>query len=306
MDEWESLLFQCSYGGILLDVVSTEDDVSRVLARHEFPFQDGAVLQDMGATPRSTQCEVVFIPTVGQKDNHINRLTTFLNFCNDAHRGAPPTFVHPLTGSYPALPEGISVSAASDARDFIKVSVTFVEAGLDPAAFETRGDESVGAGVAEVGVAREDVTGALLDPGLPDPLYSDPSVEDDSLSTAELWRDTVGITPREITLELNRISARINDEIDNFEVLTNVDRYPVYLAYLKLQASIRRAAELAIQTAPKLTEIVLKRTEPLLALMARIYGGRRALAQYTRTRELNDIPNPNRLEVGARLTIEQP
>jgi prophage DNA circulation protein len=307
MDEWQELLFEASYGGIPIDVVTTEDDVSRVLARHEYPFQDGAVLQDMGAAPRTTQCDVIFIPTVGQEDNHINRLTLFLTLLNEAHKlDEPPILVHPLTGSYPALPEGISISAGADARDFIRVSLTFVESGLDPAAFETVGDESVGAGVAEVSIAGGEVDAALAAPDLPDPIYSNPTVQADSLITAERWRDTIGITPREITLELNRIANRISDETEAMEVLTNVDRYPVYLAFLRLHAAIRRAAELAIQTRPKLTEITLARTEPLIAIMTRIYGGRRAMDFYTRTRELNDISNPARIPAGTKLTIEQP
>ena len=95
MDEWGDLLFEASYGGLLLDIISTDDDVSRALAIHKFPFRDGAVLQDVGAEPRQTTVSIIFLPIPTQDDNHINRLTTFLTLVNE---GVPQSFVHPLTG----------------------------------------------------------------------------------------------------------------------------------------------------------------------------------------------------------------
>jgi hypothetical protein len=312
MDEWSDLLFTASYSGIELDIVSTSDDVSRVLARHEYPFRDGAVLQDMGAAPRSTQCRIIFMPTSAQAadDNHISRVSDFLQIVSDAHAlDRPPNFIHPISGSYPALVEGLSFDATANERDFIVVNCTFVEAGLDPAAFTASGDESIETGVAEVDFARTGLSTALAgaDEGLGEAVAANPvTVHDDALTTAEGWAATPGITPRQVNLEMNEITNEINDEVDRLEVITRVDRYPTFLAFQRLHAAVRRAAELAIATGPTLTEHRVLRTEPLLALVTEIYGGTLAVDQYTRTRELNDIPNPGRIEAGTVLTIETP
>ena len=305
MDEWGELLFEASYFGTLIDIVSTDDDFSRALVEHKFPFRDGAVLSDMGAEPRSTSVRVVFIPTSDQELDHITRLIEFLNLLDDASSITPtPQFVHPIVGSYPALPRDISMSASAQDRDIISVSLTFVEDGLDPAAFESPGDQSISTGVAAVELARDDTNASLnaLVPDLDPPV----TVQDSAVTAAEGWRDDPGVTPRQVNLELNRITNKINDESDRLQVATRVDRYPIFLSFQRLHSAIRDSADLAIATGPSLLEHIVQRTEPLVSIMTQIFGGTVAIDQYNRTRELNDIDNPARIEAGTTLIIEQP
>lgn len=314
MDEWADLLFQASYDGFVFDCVSTDDDVSRVLAEHVYPFRDGAVLQDMGAEPRRMSCSIVFIPTEDQSANHIDRFATFKLVLDAAHtRDQPPVLVHPLTGAFRALPGPIRFSATAEQRDFISVEVEFVEAGLDPAAFTTTDDQSVGSGVVATETARDDVDNAVTDvdadadPDLADELEAEPlTVQDDALTLAESWENNADITPRQVNLELNQITNTIIEESLRLQVATNVRRYPMFLALQNLHAAIRFAAELAIATGPKLFEYVVPRTEPLLSICQTVYGGTQALERYTRARELNDVINPSRVPAGTKLTLEQP
>ncbi len=303
MDEWSELLFSARFGSVeQLDILKTDDDVSNEIVEHRFPFSDGAVLQHTGVVPRTTDCTLIFVPRKTQLTNHLQRLVEFLN---EAKSVKPLTFVHPLTGSYQANARGIKFSANANSRARVDLSVTFIEAGLEPAAFESNLDFSVGAGVALVNDAKLDVDAAIAaDPSLPAQLES-PVVQDDALSVATVWRD-VETNQRDINLELNRIANRISDETTNFKVATNVSRYPVFLAMQRLHGAIRTAADLAIQTAPELTQHLTVRSESLLSLMTDLYGGEDALDKYDRTRDLNNIRNPARIEAGTTLTIETP
>ena len=312
MDEWQDLLFTASYGGVLFDCLSTDDDVSRVLARHEYPFRDGAVLQDMGGAPRTTNCEIIFIPTAEQTRDHLDRFKRFANLLDAAHSETPtPLLVHPLTGAYRALPEGVSFKGDAGARDVVRLTVNFVERGLDSAAFRTTNDQSVASGVVAVENSVTGLDSVLADvsgdPTLEAELAAEPvTVGDDALTTAQGWENNDDLTPRQVNLELNAITNTIVDESLRLEVATDVRRYPTYLAFQRLHSAIRFAADLAIQTTPKLFELRVARSEPLLAIVTDIYGGTTALDRYTRARQLNDIPNPGNVPAGTLLTLEQP
>lgn len=311
-DEWQELLFSASYDGVLFDVVSTSDEVSRVLARHEYPFRDGAVLQDMGGAPRETRCEIVFIPTSEQTDNHLERFKAFKNLLDAAH-GADlaPVLVHPLTGAYRALPENIQFQGNANERDQVSLSVTFVESGLDAAAFTTTADQSVASGVVATEGAATGLADALADVDgdtvIAAELAAEPvTVGDTALTVVSAWENNESLTPRQVNLELNAITNEITRDALRLQVASDVRRYPTYLALQRLHAAVRFAAELAIETAPKLFEHTVERTEPLLAIMTDVYGGSGAVDRYARARELNDIPNPSRVLAGTLLSLEQP
>jgi prophage DNA circulation protein len=310
-DEWEKLLFAASYDGVLFDCVSTNDDVSRVLAQHEYPFRDGAVLRDMGGAPRTTQCEIVFIAIDGTTD-HLTRFKKFKNLLDAASKkDRAPLLFHPLTGSFRALPGGISFVASASQRDFVSMSVTFVEQGLDAAAFRTTNDQSVAAGVVETSIASNQLNSVLMDTGtdteLSEEVAANPvAVGDVAIATVTSWEENPSITPRQVNLELNAITNEITDTSTRLKVAQDVRRYPTYLALQGLHAAVRDAADLTIQTGPKVVNHTVIRTEPLISIMTDIYGGATAIDRYNRTRELNDIPNPSRVVAGTELTIEKP
>jgi 3D (Asp-Asp-Asp) domain-containing protein len=215
-------------------------------------------------------------------------------------------FVHPLFGSYDAKVENLSVEADAENRSVIRMSCTFVEDGLDRAAFEANTDESVASGVQKTEFARDDVDTAIAaDPAV---AALDPpiTVQNDAVTTAEGWRDTPGITPRQVNLQLNRVANQIIVDTERLELATRLDRYPLFLSMQRLHSAIRRAADLAIETGPRLTRYTVGQDAPLLAIMATIYGGAAATAQYAKVREQNDIENPARVPAGTSLTIEQP
>lgn len=303
-DEWGDILFDpISFGGIELDVISVSDNVGRVLARHEYPFRDGAVIEDMGGVPRETGCDIIFIPGgAGDGANHLENLVSFLDV---AQSGEASTFIHPLTGSYQAFVEDLTFNARADDRSVVRVSCTFVEAGLDRAAFFAGADESVGSGVVLAEEAQADMNASIEADA--DAMSLDPpiTVQDDVVATATSWQDTPNITPRQINLELNSVTKDIITQSERLELASDVTKYPLYQSFQRLHRAIRRAAEIAIRTGPKLTELTVGKDMPLLAVMSNFYGGTLALSQYTKTRELNDIDNPALVPEGTKLTVEQ-
>ncbi len=107
-----------------------------------------------------------------------------------------------------------------------------------------------------------------------------------------------------MNLELNAITNEIDSEIDRLGLSLDVSRFDSWVALVRLHGSIRRAADLAVRTAPKLRTHLVKRTEPLFSILVEIYGGADIVDRYNRTLQLNDIDNPARVLVGTLLTVE--
>ena len=303
-DEWSDQVFEPSnFDGVELDILSTDDDLSNELIRHTYPFRDGASLQNAGAVPRTTACEIWFFARPELEDDHLERLRQFVKV---AATTIPLTFLHPLYGSYQAMVESNTLQATSVDRDLVKVNCTFVEAGLNPAAFQAQTDDSVGSGVAGVELTAAAIDAITVDAAA-DPDATDLesiTVQDTATTTAESWASNPTITQRQINLELNAVTNQIDDDIQRLGLATSVSNYPAWASMIQLHGSIRRAADLAIRTAPKLRVHIVKRTEPLLAIMADIYGGTDAIDRYTRTLELNNIRNPARVTAGTSLVVE--
>ena len=258
----------------------------------------------MGAVPRETSCDIVFFSQTDETENFFSRFEDFLAVMQ-RESPTPLVFIHPLTGAYDALPQGVRFQASAEDRDFIRVSVTFVEAGLDPAAFEAAEDLTGGAEVAQVGVVAGDLTlSAAADPDLPTIDDSPEDIAADSVTTSENWRDDTSISRRQINLELNALSTRIDDAVTELELAQRLDSYPTLRAFQRLHGSLRRAAEATIRTAPKLTELAVNVDQPLLVLLQDFYGGREAIDRFARTLELNDIADPSRLRAGTSVLVE--
>lgn len=307
-DQFELTLFEASYDDFIIDVIATDDDKSRTVPAHEYAFRDGGVLQDTGAVPRSTRCDIVFLPlTPDDALSVIQRLNVFLAILDD-RPDEPKPFVHPFTGTYQALPTGITFAGNAADRDFIRMSVTFVEAGLDPAAFELTEPENVtvAAQVADVNSDKIGIDNAVAaDPTLPTVEDSPSAIAADALATAQRWRDDASLAVRQITLELGELSERIDATIIALQLPESVESYPTFIALQSLHGSLSRAADAAIRTAPKLTEIVTETTLPLLSILATFYqNAQTALDKFDRTLELNDIRNPAIIRKGTQLTVE--
>ena len=54
---WETDLQDASFRGVAFDIITTRDSVQRDIAQHEYPYRNGANIDDLGGKPRSLQCQ---------------------------------------------------------------------------------------------------------------------------------------------------------------------------------------------------------------------------------------------------------
>lgn len=303
-DQFERELFDAMYAGIAIDVLNTEDDFSRTLIAHEFAQRQGAVLEDTGSVPRSTRCTVIFVPRLEGdatvEDDIFERFRIFVDILTQDDR-TPQVFTHPITGTYDALPRNISMSNRAEDRDWLPINVTFVEAGLDPAGFQINFSDDLNspAATARVGAASTDVAMTASD-------AASQSIAVDAISVAEGWRDDASKSARQINLELNGLANRIEQTTTDLQLATDISQYPTLRAFNRLHGALRRAASAAIRSAPKLQELTVDVTQPLLTILQTVYKGKVAVQKFNRVLELNSIPNPAKVVQGTTLTIESP
>jgi len=299
MDEWAHLLFEASYGGMKLDVVGVEDNVSRDVVVTTYPRRDGGHVDDQGAVPRDCRIVVVFFPYENETTgSHIQRMAAFKALLHD---GKSHPFVHPLTGTFEARPSDIRLSADAQERNWITMSVTFLEASEEPAVFELGPGSPVRAGVEEVLAAGVDLKSAL------DDLGETSTIADDADALAESWEERADtISAREINLELNDLANDIADATDELELASDVANYPTIQAFDRLRNNLRNLADTVISRSPQLISHGVTRTMPLMAIVSELYGDDDADTRYQQILELNDIRDPLRVEAGTTLTVQAP
>lgn len=57
---WVDNLLDASFRGVVFDCVSTSDDVAQALVEHEYPYVDGADVENMGRKPRNISMQAIF------------------------------------------------------------------------------------------------------------------------------------------------------------------------------------------------------------------------------------------------------
>lgn len=309
-DLWEQQLFECRFGGIRLDVQSTEDQLGRVVVTHQIPHLEGAPVRDQGAEPRTTRCRIIFFP-LDEKDDPRER---FYFFQAKVAEGRTQTFTHPITGSYRAKCGPLTLTAAAEPRETLMVECTFHEDSDTPAAFESGAGAPAAAGTDEVRAASADLDAGLVEVN-DELLADDPDAEPlsttvgtDCVTAATGWEDAAasaddGITARRVNLELVALSDSISRETDRLELALHPERWPIARALANLHYSIRRASEAVVRETPRLAEVTLLAATSVYALAARTYPGEPFEARAEQILNLNDIPNPARIEAGTRLKV---
>lgn len=121
---WETDLQDASFRGVAFDIISTRDSVQRDIAQHEYPYRNGANIDDLGGKPRSLQCQAVFFG-----DDYENRLQAFIAALD---KRGPGELIHPVFGSMPdMLCYVYQVNHEADNPDYCTVDLQFLQSGLD-------------------------------------------------------------------------------------------------------------------------------------------------------------------------------
>ncbi len=295
-DVWTDLLFEAAYNGQRLDVQLTEDDMSRVLAEHEYGGIDGADYDDMGGRPRTTRVRVVFFERRGEPLDHLARLERFLA---DVQRGQAAEFVHPVSGSYDALVSDLRMSAAAEDRGLVVVECTFHQVGIGRLFEEGFVTNVMQASVA-VGVQ------AAAAAELLDELALESTAPADAAAAVAGWEADPELSVREVNQQLAGLSARLAADVEAFDMARDLSHYELWRTYQRLHYQVRKAAESFRQTRSALKVVTVTVGQPLRVLAARLYGARLANEKEAELRRLNDIRDPSYIEVGTEIRYHSP
>ncbi|MCB5313462.1 DNA circularization protein [Yersinia intermedia] len=117
---WSDSILDASFRGVRFDVVNARDSWSRDIAQHEYPYIDGADVQDMGRKARNIRLSALF-----WGDDYDSRLQSFIAELDK--RGAGE-LIHPIYGSMPNM-QVIECQIGHDAEnvDYCTVELVFLE-----------------------------------------------------------------------------------------------------------------------------------------------------------------------------------
>lgn len=298
-DRWGEILFDASFAGFPIHVLSTSDDMGRALARHTYPHRNGAAIEDMGAEPHIARCRLKFF---GPDHDEAFRV-----FHDLAHSVEPEVFTHPLYGSYSAKVGEFHAEAHAEQRDCIMVDCTFEEDTLEPAVFEVgagsptlAGAEDVQASADEWLVIVEPEDGTIID-------VDGVELGNDAVATSEAWSTDASKTLRDVTHEMAALSARIDDTQERLHTASDISQYPAMIALTKLRGSLVKAAAAFSQRSPRIFKVTVAVSAPLLVVAAQIYQSANEAGERAKQLiELNDIRNPARIEAGTELRCQSP
>lgn len=119
---WQNTLLPASFRNVSFEIVCTSDDFERSIVTHEYPYIDGANVEDMGRKARRILLTAVFYG-----DDYEARLQTTLQALEIA---GSAELIHPVFGSIQA--QFIRANIPHDALqpDYAKITLEFIEAKL--------------------------------------------------------------------------------------------------------------------------------------------------------------------------------
>ena len=117
---WSESMQDASFRGVRFDVINTRDSVERALAQHDYPYLDGADIEDMGAQPRSLQLTAML-----WGDDYEARLQTLIQALDKRDAG---DLIHPIFGSMPNMQVKVyQVNHEADNVDSCTLDIQFVQ-----------------------------------------------------------------------------------------------------------------------------------------------------------------------------------
>lgn len=157
---WRDTLLNASYKGIEFDVERIDDAETRALAVHEFPYRDGAEVEDLGLGPKRVRFTAVIFNANPAVDDAQARLERLLAALRSAEPGA---LVHPVFGSMPrAICASWQISFDAELRDGARIALEFVEVGSALRVFTSPSAVQAAEKITTLGSAARDAADASL------------------------------------------------------------------------------------------------------------------------------------------------
>ena len=117
---WENNLLTAAFRDVEFVMVSIDDAATRALARHSYPYKDGADVEDMGRDARRFSVHAIFFG-----DDYESRLQIFIDALDV--RGAGP-LVHPVFGNIEKVQVAdYRIHHDSDNPDACTITIEFEE-----------------------------------------------------------------------------------------------------------------------------------------------------------------------------------
>jgi prophage DNA circulation protein len=117
---WALNLLPASFRGVEFDILSTDDEADRALARHAYPYRDGEDIEDMGRRARRISIKAIFYG-----DDYESRLQAFIEALDEADSG---TLVHPVFGVMDDVQAaGYKIHHDAETIDSCTISIEFEE-----------------------------------------------------------------------------------------------------------------------------------------------------------------------------------
>jgi len=120
---WKDTLLDASFRGVKFHVIGAEDAAERAQVRHEYPYRDGAEVEDLGRRARTVRIQALVWGATYETD--LRKLLEALD------QSGPGELIHPVFGSMNASLVSHNVTHHEDAPDSARVSLDFVEAEPD-------------------------------------------------------------------------------------------------------------------------------------------------------------------------------
>ncbi len=304
----QGFIFEASFDGIRIDVLSTDVQHGRTVVQHRFPKRDGADLEDMGRAPFVCTLEFIFIDNRGsQPEAKLRGLTgggedtgnyqsRFEEFNAAVDADEPRVLVHPYEGAVRCRISNFSHRAAGAGQPAINASATFTEEISLPPVFAAGSGAQTRASSQDVRAAQVGADDALAAVGLSSTLPAEATLE------AEAWEADPELSTREVQLRMASLNNRLSTDLEDLETSQNLDRHPIMRNYTLLQYNLRRAADAFTATTTRIVIITVTEPTPLRIIAARFYGASEAERRFDELRELNpSVRDPSLVPAGTEL-----
>ena len=289
-----SSYFKSAWGGIRLWASKVSTEAGRSLAVQTYTRGDVPDAQDRGSGLHHVRLSLLFDDMTGETKPAVERLTDLLAKINE---GKAQLLTHPIEGTFLAMIGEFSYEI--DEHGTITAEAQFLAV------------ENVGAVVvAPLGASLDDTDAAMssaadeLQQQLAD-LESSSDLPTKMKDVGSSWTDEAK-SARDVMVDVGQLSDQMWLEIDNLELAADVALYPAMRAYVLAGEATRAAGAVASGDTASVMELTVDGPIALRTLLAQVFGADQAEGEYDRALQMNDIPNPGRIDGGTVLRLRQP
>lgn len=278
---WAEQLDECSFRGVAFAFQSLDDEVTRRLVEHKFPYRSGSEFEDLGAEARVTRIRAVFMGPEYESD-----LGALLKVVD---AGTAGRFVHPILGSWQARVRRSPVQHTHERYSMASVDLEVVEDGADaeiPDLFSISALEvEVEAACLEV----EEVNTSLIDDVI------------DAVNEARAFVATVQSYVDRATALVNGVRKKIESAIRTVRAIADVSNWPITRSLKKLVRSVTRLGERVRQLQPSVILKTLPTAMPLSVLAHSLFGD--GVTRVDEILRMNRLRNPFLVPAGTQLKV---